>query len=94
MRRSEAINFLNLKYSKSSTEQDATSSGKVYIPLGKKLISFSYPQLEKTLEIEYTDEILDFHIFKENQTETKIILIAKSNKTVTIYKENGDKENE
>ncbi len=89
MRKSEAISFLNLKYKKIDD-----SKGNLFIPLGKRLVTYSYPELEKISQIEYTDDILDFHIFKENDKDSKIILIAKSNKTITLYKENGEKENE
>jgi len=92
MRKSEAINFLNLKFIKTNPDK---LEGLIYIPLGSKLITYSYPSLEKTSQIEYNDEILNFHLFKENEShEIKTVLLAKSNKSITIFNGNREKENE
>jgi hypothetical protein len=91
MRKSEAINFLNLKFIKTHPDK---SEGLIYIPLDSKLITYYYPSLEKISQIEYNDEILNFHLFKENESEIKTVLLAKSNKSITIFNSNGEKENE
>jgi hypothetical protein len=92
MRKSEAINYLNLKFIKTHSDK---IEGAMYIPLDKKFTSYSYPSLEKISQIEYNDDILDFHLFKENEAhQIKTVLLGKSNKSITIFNSNGEKENE
>jgi len=94
MRKSEAINIQNLKFVKSPSANSVESiEGTIFLPLEKRLVAYSYPKLQKISEIEYSDEILDFHLFQEND-QNKTLVVAKSNKTVTIYRQNKEKENE
>jgi hypothetical protein len=97
MRKSEAINYLNLKFINTlSTNSTSSQVGTIYIPLDKKLLSYSYPELKKLSQIEYKDDILDFHLLKENKSdvEIKTLLLGKSNKCITIFNGEGQKENE
>jgi hypothetical protein len=97
MRKSEAINFLNLKFIHSvSGKSKICEEGIIYMPLEKNLITYSYPDLKKLTQIEYSDDILDFHLYKENESDNEIksILVGKSNKCITVYDKDGQKENE
>lgn len=97
MRKSEATNFLNLKFIKCNTENSTSSQvGKISIPLDKKLVTYSYPEFVSLSLIDYSDDILDFHLFKENESDTDIksIILGKSNKCITIFNGNSQKENE
>lgn len=79
----ESINSLNLKY---SFEQVCN----IYIQLKNKIVSYNFDfkdkKLERNTEYVFNDEILNFHINKDN-----LIIIGKNNKSICHYNNNGEK---
>jgi hypothetical protein len=83
-RTNDSIQYLNLKH----------KGELLYIPMNNRIVSYSYPSMEKKSEVFYNDEILDFHIFNSSQGELNLAIIAKSTKAITLFNEAGDKISE
>jgi len=82
----ESINSLNLKY---SFEQVCN----IYVQLKNKIVSYYFDikekKLEKKSEYIYNDEILNFHINKDN-----LIIIGKNNKSISQFNNDSIKLSE
>jgi hypothetical protein len=79
----DSINALNLKFSKGELYR-------LYFPIKNKIVSYNYDtkskKLEKLIEYDFNEEILNFHINKED-----LIIIGKNNKAITRYDNSGNK---
>jgi hypothetical protein len=82
----ESINSLNLKYCFEKVY-------KIYIQLKNKIVSYDLDlkdkKLERKSEYIFNDEILNFHINKDN-----IIIIGKNNKSICQFNNHGMKLSE
>jgi hypothetical protein len=79
----DSINALNLKFSKGELY-------KLFFPIKNKIVSFNFDtknkKLEKLVEYDFNDEILNFHINKD-----ELIIIGKNNKAITRFDNAGNK---
>ena len=82
----ESINSLNLKYKLGQICN-------IYIQIKNKIVSYNFKlndnKLEKNFEYTFDDEILNFHINKEN-----LIIIGKNNKSISQFNKEGIKVSE
>ncbi len=79
----DSINALNLKFSKGELY-------KVFFPIKNKIISYKFDaknkKLEKLFEYDFNDEILNFHIIKD-----ELVIIGKNLKAIARYDNAGNK---
>jgi len=99
----DSVCYLNLKTTK-QVDGSSDSNNYVFFPMNNKLTVFQEEDnnntkgvtnkisLKKVSEIEFDDEILDFHIL--NSTDNLILIIGRNNKKVCLFNSKNEKISE